>query len=42
MLDSLLKDKATLTRVLTYHVASGMYIAANVVGMASIDGNDIH
>ena len=35
-LDSLLKDKAALTKVLTYHVASGKYMATDVVGMKSI------
>jgi uncharacterized surface protein with fasciclin (FAS1) repeats len=35
-LDSLLKDKEALTKVLTYHVASGEYMAADVVEMSSI------
>lgn len=35
-LDSLLEDKEALTKVLTYHVASGEYMAADVVEMSSI------
>ncbi len=43
-LDSLLEDKEALTRVLTYHVASGKYMATDVVGMTSIttlEGSDL-
>jgi len=36
-LDSLLQDPEALTRVLTYHVASGKYMAADVVNMTSIE-----
>jgi uncharacterized surface protein with fasciclin (FAS1) repeats len=35
-LDSLLKDKEALTKVLTYHVASEEYMAEDVVEMKSI------
>ncbi|HOW14701.1 fasciclin domain-containing protein [Methanosarcina sp.] len=35
-LDSLLEDQEALTRVLTYHVASGKYMAADVLKMTSI------
>ena len=43
-LDSLLEDKEALIRVLTYHVASGKYMATDVVGMTSIktlEGSDL-
>jgi transforming growth factor-beta-induced protein len=43
-LDSLLKDEEALTRVLTYHVASGKYMAVDVVDMTSIktlEGNEL-
>jgi uncharacterized surface protein with fasciclin (FAS1) repeats len=42
--EALLKDKAKLTSVLTYHVASGKYMAADVVKMSSlksVQGQDI-
>jgi len=35
-LDALLKDKAALTRVLTYHVVAGKYAAADVVTMTRV------
>ena len=42
--EALLKDKAKLTSVLTYHVVSGKYMAADVVKMSSlksVQGQDI-
>ena len=35
-LTNLLADKTKLTKVLTYHVVSGKYMAADVVGMTSL------
>jgi uncharacterized surface protein with fasciclin (FAS1) repeats len=43
-LDSLLQNKTALTKVLTYHVASGNYTASDIVGMKSIktlEGSDL-
>ncbi|MBC7085997.1 MAG: fasciclin domain-containing protein [Methanomethylovorans sp.] len=43
-LNALLADKAELTKVLTYHVASGKYMAEDVVSMGNIttlEGNII-
>ena len=42
--EALLQDKAKLTAVLTYHVASGKHLAADVVKMSSlksVQGQDI-
>jgi uncharacterized surface protein with fasciclin (FAS1) repeats len=43
-LTNLLADKPTLTKVLTYHVVSGKYLAADVVAMStltSVEGSDL-
>ncbi len=42
--DSLLKDKAQLTKILTYHVVSGKVTAADVVKLTSaktVEGQDL-
>jgi len=43
-LTDLVADKPNLTKVLTYHVVSGKYLAADVVGMTtltSVEGSDL-
>jgi uncharacterized surface protein with fasciclin (FAS1) repeats len=35
-LESVLADKAMLTRILTYHVVSGHYLASDVLGLDSV------
>ncbi len=44
VLSDLVADKPTLTKVLTFHVVSGKYLAADVVGMTkltSLEGSDL-